>query len=110
MKTLFTIISAAALMIASATAEPSPAQSAGASAGATEATGNIVEFKAGSALVLNTGAAEPVHYKISRNVTYINARGKMVKAGKMKKDRKVRVRYAKEGNDLVVDKITVVKN
>ncbi len=103
MRTLLTIISVTALTLASATAEPSPASTA-------EATGKIVEFKAGSALVLDSGAGEPVHYKISRNVTYINARGKMVKAGKMKKDRKVRVRYVKEGSDLVVDKITVVKN
>lgn len=107
MKTLFTILSLAALAMASAIAEPSPAQNAATSA---EATGKIVEFKAGSALVLDTGAGEPVHYKISKNITYINARGKMVKAGKMKKDRKIRVRYAKEGNDLVVDKVTVVKN
>ena len=64
----------------------------------------------GSAIVLNTGADKPVQYKLSKGVTYMNARGKVVKAGKMKKDRKVRVHYEKEGNDMVVDKISVVKD
>src|SRR6201995_840634 len=39
----------------------------------TESTGTITEFTPGSAIVLNTGAGEPVRYKLGSSVPYINA-------------------------------------
>lgn len=76
----------------------------------TENAGVITEFTPGATIVLSTGTGEPVHYKFSKNVTYVNARGKEIGASKIRKDRKVRVHYVKEGNDMVVDKVTVVKD
>jgi hypothetical protein len=75
--------------------------------GANEAVGTIVEFVPGGDIVLNTGAAEPARFKMGKGVRYLNPKGKEVNERKMKKDRRVRVHYAKEGNDLVVDKIQI---
>ena len=60
--------------------------------------------------MLSAGTGEPVHYKLAKSVTYINAKGKEIKAERIRKDRKVRVHYTKEGNDMVVDKVTIVRD
>jgi hypothetical protein len=119
MKSLLFVICAVALSTLGAHAQSSPATTAtttttssGAATtttGTTESVGTITEFTPGSILVLNTGTGEPVHYKLGKNVTYINAKGKVVKAERIRKDRKVRVHYVKEGDDMVVDKVTIVK-
>jgi hypothetical protein len=113
MKRITEIICAMALTTAIAHSQTSTspaASSATATSGTSESTGTITEFVPGSTIVLNTGTGEPVHYKFARSVTYVNAKGKEVNASKMKKDRKVRVHYMKEGNDMLVDKVTVVKD
>ena len=76
----------------------------------TESVGTISEFTPGATLVLSSGTGEPVHYKLGKDVTYINAKGKVISADRIRKDRKVRVHYIKEGNDMVVDKVTIVKD
>jgi ABC-type phosphate transport system substrate-binding protein len=76
----------------------------------TESVGTVSEFTPGTTLVLSTGSGEPVHYKLGKTVTYVNAKGKVITADRIRKDRKVRVHYTKEGNDMVVDKVTVVKD
>lgn len=80
-----------------------------ATAGANEAIGTIVEFVPGGDIVLNTGAGQPARFKLGKGVQYLNPKGKAINERKMKKDRRVRVHYAKEGNDMVVDKIQVVR-
>ena len=116
MKTVLTFFVASILMPMLANAQPSPAQTQTTSAvnttstGVTENTGTITEFTPGSTIVLNTGATEPVHYKLGKTVVYVNAKGKEITAAKMRKDRKVRVHYVKDGNDMVVDKITIVRD
>ena len=122
MKLLLTIICAISLSTIVAKAQPSPGTTATTTAtsqataaattttSTTESVGTITEFTPGMTLVLNTGTGEPVHYKLAKNVTYINAKGKEVKAERIRKDRKVRVHYVKEGNDMVVDKVTVVRD
>lgn len=110
MKTLLTITCMTVMAATVAMGQKTMASDTSSAGACSEATGKIVEFTAGSAIVLNTGANQPVQYKLSKGVTYMNARGKVVKAGKMKKDRKVRVHYEKEGTDMVVDKINVVKD
>lgn len=116
MKTLLTIICAAGLAAMTAfakkspTPSPTPTPASEAAATGSEATGKITEFAAGASIDVDTGAGAPVHYKLGKNITYVNARGKIVKASKMKKDRKVRVHFVKQGIDMVVDKITVVKD
>lgn len=74
----------------------------------TESTGTITEYTPGTGIVLRTEAAEPVHYKFSKSVTYVTPDGQVVEASKVRKDSKVRVHYMKEGNDMMVDKVIVM--
>ncbi len=74
----------------------------------TENTGTITEFVPGTSIVLHTEAAEPVHYKFSKTVTYVTPDGQVVEASKVRKDSHVRVHYVKEGDDMLVDKVTVM--
>jgi hypothetical protein len=118
MKSLLIIICAVAFAGIAANAQTSPTTTTTTQQGSnttttsstTESVGTISEFTPGSTLVLNTGTGEPVHYKLAKNVTYINAKGKEIKAERIRKDRKVRVHYVKEGSDMVVDKVTIVRD
>jgi hypothetical protein len=76
----------------------------------TESFGTVTEFTPGDSMTLQTEAAQPLHYKFGKTVTYVNAHGKVIEASKIRKDSKVRVHYVKEGNDMIVDKITVTHN
>jgi hypothetical protein len=75
----------------------------------TESTGTVTELTPGHALILKTEAAEPVHYKFGKTVTYVTSDGKVIKASKIKKDSTVRVHYIKEGDDMLVDKVIVTE-
>jgi len=77
---------------------------------ATETTGMVTEFTPGDSLTLKTEATEPMHYTFSKDVTYVNAHGKVIEASKIRKDSKVRVHYLKHGNDMVVDKVILTRN
>ena len=118
MKSLLTIICALALTVlangqTSSTSTTTTTGSQGSNATTTTTTenvGTISEFTPGSTLVLSSGTGEPVHYKLSKTVTYINGKGKEIKADRIRKDRKVRVHYIKEGDDMVVDKVTIVRD
>ena len=72
-----------------------------------DATGRIVDYTPESALVLDTGAGEPVHYKFAKKVTYIDADGRELEASGLRKNLRVRVHYLKVGGDLLVDKVTL---
>lgn len=74
----------------------------------TETTGTITEFTPGASLVLSTGAAEPVHYKFSKTVTYVTPSGEVIQTSKVKKNSRVRVHYVREGTDMLVDKVVVL--
>ena len=76
----------------------------------TESTGTVTEFTPGQALILKTEAAEPVHYKFGKTVTYVTSDGHVIEASKIRKDSKVRVHYIKDGDDMVVDKVIVTRN
>ena len=75
----------------------------------TESTGTVTEFTPGHALILKTEAAEPVHYKFGKTVTYVTSDGRVTEASKIRKDSKVRVHYIKDGDDMVVDKVIVTE-
>jgi hypothetical protein len=75
----------------------------------TESTGTVTEFTPGHALILKTEAAEPVHYKFDKTVTYVTSDGKVIEASKIRKDSKVRVHYLKNGDDMLVDKVIVTE-
>ena len=75
----------------------------------TESTGTITEYTPGASIVLHTEAAEPVHYKFSKSVTYVTQDGKVIESSKVRKDARVRVHYVKEGSDMMVDKVIVMQ-
>jgi hypothetical protein len=110
MKIFLTIICAAALSIAVANAQTSSSTETTTATTTTEATGTITDVTPGATLVLSTGSGDPVTYKFGKNVTYVNANGKVIDVSKLRKNRKVRVHYVKEGNDMIVDKVTIVKD
>jgi hypothetical protein len=113
MKILLSIIGATALSIAIAQSQTSSTETtttATTTTTTTESVGTISAYTPGSTLVLSTGTGEPGHYKFGKNVTYINAKGKVINASRLKKDKKVRVHYVKQGDDMVIDKVTIVKD
>jgi hypothetical protein len=73
----------------------------------TDSFGTVTEFTPGDSLILKTEASEPMHYTFSKNVTYVNAHGKVIEASKIRKDSKVHVHYVRHGDDMVVDKVTL---
>ena len=75
----------------------------------TESTGTVTDFTPGQALILKTEAAEPVHYKFGKTVTYVTSDGRVIEASKIRKDSKVRVHYIKDGDNMVVDKVIVTE-
>jgi len=118
MKLLFSLVSATALLVAVAYGQTSSSSTTTSTTGTadtqastttttTESTGTVTEFSPGSSLVLSTGSGAPVHYRFSKNVTYVTPDGKVIEASKVRKDSKVRVHYMKEGNDMVVDRVIV---
>ena len=114
MKLLLSLVSATALLVvvahgqtSSTTTTTSGATDATSTTTTTESTGTVTEFSPGASLVLNTGTGEPVHYRFSKNVTYVTPEGKVIEASKIRKNAKVRVHYMKEGGDMVVDKVIV---
>jgi hypothetical protein len=75
----------------------------------TESAGTVTEYTPGQALILKTEAAEPLHYKFGKTVTYVTSDGKVIEASRIRKDSKVRVHYIKEGDDMLVDKVIVTE-
>jgi hypothetical protein len=108
-KSLFAVICVTGLFLGLAQAQPtsaSPDPKAGA-----EMTGTIKEYTPGTALVLETTApSEPVQFKLSKNVTYADADGKVIQAAGLTTNQKVRVHYVKVGGDNIADKVTLIGN
>jgi hypothetical protein len=109
-RTIFATVSAIALVMSTLTYAQPTSSSPDPKAGA-EMTGTIKEYTAGSSLVLATLApSEPVQFKLSKNVTYADADGKIVEAAGLTTNQKVRVHYTKVGGDNVADKVTLIGN
>jgi hypothetical protein len=107
-KTVFALL-ATIFLTATAPAQQtsgSPDPTAGA-----EMTGTVKEYTPGTALVLETLApSEPVHFKLSKTVTYTDTDGKPLEAAGLTTNQKVRVHYTKIGGDNVADKISLIGN
>src|ERR1043166_1159039 len=106
-KSILGVACAAVLLVGFAHAQTSsPDPKAGA-----EMTGTIKEYTPGSVLVLETLApSEPVQFKLSKNVTYADADGKVIETAGLTTNQKVRVHYTKVGGDNVADKVTLIGN
>ena len=74
----------------------------------TESMGTVTEYTPGQTLFLKTEAAQPVRYKFGKTVTYVTSDGKVIEASKIKKDSKVHLHYTRDGDDMLVDKVTVI--
>jgi hypothetical protein len=74
----------------------------------TEGSGTITEFSPGSSLVLKETAG-PRHYRFGKKVVYVTRSGRQLDEAtvrtKVKVGVPVRVHYATEGNDMVVDRV-----
>lgn len=76
----------------------------------TEAAGTITEFTPGSSIVLSTGSGEPVHYRFSKEVTYVTPSGKVIEASTIRRNSRVHVHYIRDNGDMLVDRVIVDDN
>src|SRR5947199_8155207 len=70
-----------------------------------ESTGKITDYTPDSALVLDTGSGEPVHYKLARNVPYVDKDGETIQAAALPKSPRVKVHYRHHGGDMIVEQV-----
>jgi hypothetical protein len=77
--------------------------------GGTEAIGKITDYTPDSALVLDTGSGEPVHYKFAKRVTFVDKDGTTIQTAALTKNQRVKVHYLKQGGDLIIDKVTLAE-
>jgi len=77
--------------------------------GGTESIGKITDYTPDSALVLDTGSGEPVHYKFAKHVVFVDKDGTTIQAPALSKNLRVKVHYIKQGGDLIVDKVTLAE-
>ena len=74
----------------------------------TETTaGTVEEYTPGESIVVRTTAAEPVHYRLSKQVVYVNGAGQVVEASAIRKTARVHYHFVHEGNETVVDRVIV---
>ena len=74
-----------------------------------ESSGTITDYTPDSALVLDTGSGEPVHYKFAKKVAYVDKDGQIIQAPALSKNQRVKVHYIKQGGDMIVDKVTLAE-
>lgn len=100
---------AAALACGLVCAQPtnsSPDPKAGA-----ESTGTIKDYTPGSILILDTLAPnEPMQFKLSKSVVYVDSDGKTLDSPGLAKDQKVRVHYIKIAGENVADRVILIKD
>jgi hypothetical protein len=76
----------------------------------TEGNGTITEFSPGSRIVLKESAG-PRNYRFGKHVVYVTRSGKELDEAtvrtKIKVGVPVRVHYATEGNDMLVDRVVL---
>src|SRR5881394_4570244 len=76
----------------------------------TDASGTITEYTPGSAIVLKETSG-PVRYRFGKSVTYVTRSGKTLDEATVRTRVKVgvpvRVHWATEGNDMLVDRVIV---
>jgi hypothetical protein len=77
--------------------------------GGTESIGKITDYTPDTALVLDTGSGEPVHYKFAKRVTYVDKDGTTIQAPALTKNQRVKVHYTRQGGDLIIDKVTLAE-
>ena len=75
-----------------------------------DGTGVITSFTPGEYVTVRTqSSAEPVRYVYGKNVTIVDSAGVAVEPSLLRADLPVRYSYVKEGDRMVISKITVQK-
>src|SRR5437588_10014002 len=69
-----------------------------------ESTGKITDYTPDSALVLDTGSGEPVHYKFARKVTYVDKDGQTIQTPALTKNLLINIYYIQTIRTMNVDK------
>jgi hypothetical protein len=77
--------------------------------GGNESVGKITDYTPDTALVLDTGSGEPVHYKFAKHVTFVDKDGTTIQTAALTKNQRVKVHYLKQGGDLIIDKVTLAE-
>ena len=109
-KPIFAAICAVALLTTATTYAQPTSSSPDPKTGA-ETTGTIKEYTPGSILILETLApSEPVQFKLSKSVVYVDADGKTLEAPGLTTNQKVRVHYMKTAGENVADRVIIIKD
>ena len=69
--------------------------------------GTVEEYTPGESIVVRTEAPEPVHYRLSKEVVYVNGAGQVIEANTIRKSARVHYHFVQVGGDTVVDRIIV---
>ena len=72
-----------------------------------QTVGAVEEYTPGESIVVRTEAAEPVHYRLSKEVVYVNGTGQVVEASTIRKSARVHYHFVQVGGDMVVDRVIV---
>ena len=73
----------------------------------TQSVGTVEEYTPGESIVVRTTAAEPVHYRLSKEVVYVNGAGQVVEASTIRKSARVHYHFVQVGGETVVDRVIV---
>ena len=78
--------------------------------GGAETSGSIKEYTPGVSLVLEMlPPTEPMQFKLSKSVVYVDTDGKPVDAPGLTTNQKVRVHYIKMDGENVADRVSLIK-
>ena len=117
MKQLLALICGTILIVAyaqaqtdttSSTTASSPATTSMTSTGSTtSSSGTVTDYTPGAAITVDPGTGKPVRFAIGQKVQVLGPDGKVIANTDVKKNAKVHLRLAQEGDRTVVEQINV---
>jgi hypothetical protein len=78
-----------------------------ATSASTEVTGTLAEWRADSVIILGKDTAAPVRLSFAKKVEYVDAAGKRVRRDVITPGVPVTMRYTREGDRMLVDRVIV---
>jgi hypothetical protein len=114
MKQLLALICGAILIVAYAQAQTtssptssSPATTSMTTTGSTASSGTVTDYTPGAAITVDPGTGKPVRFVIGQKVQVLGPDGKVLADADVKKNARVHLRLAQEGDRTVVEQINV---
>jgi len=117
MKQLLALICGATLIVAyaqaqtdtkSSTTTSSPATTSMTTTGSTTSnSGTVTDYTPGAAITIDPGTGKPVRFAIGQKVQVLGSDGKVIANTDVKKNARVHLRLAQEGDRTVVEQINV---